>query len=61
MLEFCNGWMNIRQNKGGVMIIFHFKITYKKFRKEGKKKDITDIIIISYIACITEESDFSRK
>ena len=24
MLEFCSGWMNIRQKKGGAMIIFLF-------------------------------------
>ena len=32
MLKFYGGWMNIRQNKGGAMIIFLFLITPKNFQ-----------------------------
>ena len=29
MLKFCSGWMNIRQNKGGAIIIFLYIYIYK--------------------------------
>ena len=31
MLEFCDGWMNIRQNRGGATIIFLNEINYNRF------------------------------
>ena len=37
MLEFCSGWMNIRQNKDGAMIISLLVTTHKKFFQLGYK------------------------